>query len=178
MSGTFQRAAFAFGVPADINGFNPYTGNSARLSRPLVLPSLPRPIGWADRFNRRCAKQPADPLRPINPDNAWGPRITAAAGTRLAAPYSYGTVRNSSHIKALYTPKSFFVHAASLPHAFAHWGRFLTAASRRSLGSVSVPVRRVMLSHPLPVIALVSFYLTNKLIGHRPLPRRRSFKWE
>ena len=48
----------------------------------------------------------------------------------------------------------------------------MTAASRRSLGSVSVPVRRVVLSHPLPVIALVSFYLTNKLIGHRPLPFR------
>ncbi len=35
-----------------------------------------------------------------------------------------------------------------------------------------------MLSHPLPVVALVSHYLTNKLIGHRPLPGRRSFKWE
>jgi hypothetical protein len=35
---------------------------------------------------------PTDPLRPINPDNAWSPRITAAAGTRLAAPYSSGTV--------------------------------------------------------------------------------------
>ncbi len=29
-----------------------------------------------------------------------------------------------------------------------------------------------MLSHPLPVIALVSRYLTNKLIGHRPLFQR------
>ena len=29
-----------------------------------------------------------------------------------------------------------------------------------------------MLSHPLPVIALVSHYLTNKLIGHRPLSKR------
>jgi hypothetical protein len=47
----------------------------------------------------------------------------------------------------------------------------LTAASRRSLGSVSVPVSRVMLSHPVPVVALVSRYLTNKLIGHRPLLR-------
>ena len=30
---------------------------------------------------------------------------------------------------------------------------------------------RVMLSHPLPIVALVSHYLTNKLIGCRPLPR-------
>ena len=32
-----------------------------------------------------------------------------------------------------------------------------------------------MLSHQLPVIALVSHYLTNKLIGRRPLPDRKSF---
>ena len=120
-------------------------------------------------------RPPAHALRPINPGNARGTRITAAAGTSLAAPYSYGTVICSSHIKDLYTPKGFINHAASLHHTFVHCGRFLTAASRRSLGSVSVPVRRVVLSHPLPVVALVSFYLTNKLIGHRLLPDRRTF---
>jgi hypothetical protein len=31
---------------------------------------------------------------------------------------------------------------------------------------------RANLSVPLPVVALVSRYLTNKLIGGRPLPRR------
>ncbi len=114
----------------------------------------------------------------MNPDNVWGLCITAAAGTELATSYSYGTVTNSSHIKAVYTPKGVFLHAVSLHHAFAHCGIFLTAASRRSLGSVSVPVRRVMLSHPLLVIALVSFYLTNKLISHRPLSKPRRFTWE
>ena len=84
--------------------------------------------------------------------------------TRLAAPYSLGTVIDSSLIKAVYTPKSVFLHATSLLQPCGHWGIFVTAASRRSLGSVSVPVRRVMLSHPLSVIALVSHYLTNKLI--------------
>jgi hypothetical protein len=34
---------------------------------------------------------------------------------------------------------------------------------------------RVTLSRPLPVIALVGRYPTNKLIGHEPLPDRRSF---
>ena len=110
----------------------------------------------------------------MNPDNVWGLRITAAAGTELATSYSQGTVTNSSLAKDLYTPKGFFDHAASLPHPCGHWGIFLTAASRRSLGSVSVPVRRAMLSHPLPVIALVSFNLTNKLIGRRFLPKRRN----
>ena len=92
--------------------------------------------------------------------------------------YSSGTVTNSSPRKAVYTPKSVFLHAASLRQPFGHCGRFLTAASRRSLGSVSVPVRRIMLSHPLPVIALVGRYPTNKLMGRRLLPNHRSFTWE
>ncbi len=32
-----------------------------------------------------------------------------------------------------------------------------------------------MLSHPVPIDALVGFYPTNKLIGRGPVPRRRSF---
>jgi len=35
VSGTGQCAAFAFGVPQDINGFHPYTLSSAHLSCPL-----------------------------------------------------------------------------------------------------------------------------------------------
>ena len=31
-------------------------------------------------------------LRPVIPDNAWTLRMTAAAGTELAGPYSRGTV--------------------------------------------------------------------------------------
>ncbi len=44
------------------------------------------------------------------PDNAWILRITAAAGTELADPYSYSTVKLpargsvSSCIKAVYNP--------------------------------------------------------------------------
>ena len=80
--------------------------------------------------------------------------------------------RAYSAAKAVYTPKGFFLHAASLGQAFAHCPIFLTAASRRSVDSVSVPLRRVVLSHPLPVVALVGRYPTNKLIGHRPLLKR------
>ena len=32
-------------------------------------------------------------LRPVIPDNAWILRLTAAAGTELADPYSYATVK-------------------------------------------------------------------------------------
>ena len=67
----------------------------------------------------------------------------------------------------LYNPKAFIAHAASLGQAFAHCPIFPTAASRRSLGRVSVPVWLIVLSDQLPVIALVGFYPANKLIGHR-----------
>jgi hypothetical protein len=45
---------------------------------------------WA--LTEDLCRTPTDALRPINPDNARGLCITAAAGTELAAPYSYGTV--------------------------------------------------------------------------------------
>ncbi len=61
----------------------------------------------------------------------------------------------------VYNPKAFILHAASLPQACAHWARFSTAASRRSLGSVSVPVCGNTLSGPVRVLALVGHYPTN-----------------
>ena len=67
----------------------------------------------------------------------------------------------SSLPTAVYNPKAFIPHAASLRQAFAHCARFPTAASRRSLGRVSVPMWLVILSDQLPVVALVSHYLTN-----------------
>ncbi len=62
-------------------------------------------------------------------------------------------------------PAAFFTHAALLDQAFAHCPIFPTAASRRSLGRVSVAVWLIILSDQLPIAALVSHYLTNKLIG-------------
>ena len=67
----------------------------------------------------------------------------------------------SSLSTELYNPKAFITHAASLRQAFAHCARFPTAASRRSLDRVSVPVWLIILSDQLPVVALVSRYLTN-----------------
>ena len=76
----------------------------------------------------------------------------------------------SSRPKELYDPKTFITHAALLHQAFAHCARFPTAASRRSLGRVSVPVWLIILSDQLPVDALVGRYPTNKLIGREALP--------
>ncbi len=95
------------------------------------------------------------------PDNACILRITAAAGTELADANSSGTVRSSSLRKEVYNPKAFLPHAVLLRQAFAHCGKFPTAASRRSLGRVSVPVWLLVLSDQLLIAALVGFYPTN-----------------
>ena len=68
---------------------------------------------------------------------------------------------SSSFKKEVYNPKTFLPHAVLLRQAFAHCGKFPTAASRRSLGRVSVPVWLIVLSNQLLIVALVSFYLTN-----------------
>ena len=95
------------------------------------------------------------------PSNACTPRITAAAGTGLAGAFLWGTVRTSSPTTELYNPKAFITHAAWLDQAFAHCPIFPTAASRRSLDRVSVPVWLIVLSDQLPIVPLVSRYLTN-----------------
>ena len=69
----------------------------------------------------------------------------------------------------LYTPRSVFNHAALLRQGFPHCAKFPTAASRRSLGRISVPVWLIILSNQLLIVALVSHYLTNKLIRRRPI---------
>ena len=67
----------------------------------------------------------------------------------------------SSLPTGLYNPKAFITHAASLRQSFLHCAIFLTAASRRTLGRVSVPVWLTILLDQLPVLALVSRYLAN-----------------
>ena len=70
----------------------------------------------------------------------------------------------SSHSTVLYDPKTFFTHAALLRQSFLHCAIFPTAASRRSLGRVSVPVWLIILSDQLIIFGLVSHYPTNYLM--------------
>ncbi len=79
----------------------------------------------------------------------------------------------SSPRKGVYNPKAFIPHAVSLDQGFPHCPRFPTAASRRSLGRISVAMWLVVLSDQLPINALVGHYPTNKLIGRSPLLLRR-----
>ena len=70
----------------------------------------------------------------------------------------------SSLLIELYIPKYFFTHAASLHQSFLHCAIFPTAASRRSLGRVSVPMWPYILSDRLLIVALVGRYPANWLI--------------
>ncbi len=78
----------------------------------------------------------------------------------------------SSPRKELYNLSAFIIHAASLRQACAHCGRFLAAASRRSLGRVSVPVWPYTPSGRLSIVALVGLYPTNKLMDRRLISRQ------
>ena len=92
------------------------------------------------------------------------------SGTVTSAEYS--SADRSSPITEFYNPKAVITHAALLRQAFAHCGRFPTAASRRSLDRVSVPVWPFILSDRLLIVGLVGRYLTNCLIRRKPLFRR------
>ncbi len=84
----------------------------------------------------------------------------------------YSNISVSPHTTGLYDPKAFIVHAASLGQGFPHCQSLSTAASRRSLDRVSVPVWPVVLSDQLPIVALVSRYPTNKLMGRGAILKR------
>ena len=119
----------------------------------------------------------------MNPDNARILRITAAAGTELADAYSYGTGKRGHVPPFLPIEKQFtirrtvFLHATWLGQAFAHCPIFLTAASRRSLVRVSVPVWGTFLSEPLDIVGLVGRYPTNYLMSRMPISYHRSFNY-
>ena len=81
----------------------------------------------------------------------------------------------SSLLKEVYNPKAFIPHAAWLRQAFAHCAIFPTAASRRSLDRVSVPVWPITLSGRLTIVALVGCYPANKLMV-RELIYKRSLR--
>ena len=81
----------------------------------------------------------------------------------------------SSLLKAVYDPKAFVPHAALLRQGSPHCAKFPTAASRRSLGRISVPMWPVGLSTRLPIAGTVSRYLAVYLMGRDPIPLRRGF---
>ena len=82
----------------------------------------------------------------------------------------------SSPTKELYNPRAFFTHAAWLDQGCPHCPIFPTAASRRSLGRVSVPVWLIILSDQLAIVALVGLYPPNQLIAHGLIQSRQALR--
>ena len=81
----------------------------------------------------------------------------------------------SSLLKAVYDPKASFPHAALLRQGSPHCAKFPTAASRRSLGRVSVPMWPIALSGRLPIAGTVGRHPAVYLMGRDPIPRRQGF---
>ena len=97
---------------------------------------------------------------------------------RFSSEKSGGRVSNAWVTCPVHTdniPKYFILHAASLHQACAHCAIFPTAASRRSLGRVSVPMWPFTLSGRLLIVALVGRYPANWLIRRGSILYHRSF---
>ena len=73
----------------------------------------------------------------------------------------------------VYNPKTVILHAALHHQGCPHCELFSTAATRRCLDRVSVPVCLIVLSDQGPVVALVGRYPANKLIGREPILQRQ-----
>ena len=176
-----QLAAFASGVLPDIYAFHRSTGNSASLWAIQAPQSRAQCRGWAPALHARLERPPALPLRPVIPNNARTPRITAAAGTKFAGASSQGTFRRSekrrySPATVVYTPRRSVPHVASLRQGCPHCAIFPAAASRRSLGRISVPMWPCALSGRLPIVGLVVRCTANCLIGRESIPGRHIFR--
>ena len=77
-----------------------------------------------------------------------------------------------SYTTEFYDPQAFITHAALLDQGFPHCPIFPTAASRRSLDRVSVPVWLIILSDQLPIVAMVGHYPTIQLMGRELIFQR------
>ncbi len=80
------------------------------------------------------------------------------------------------HKSSLQPTRAVVLHAAWLGQTCVHCPIFLTAASHRSLVRVSVPVCGIILLDPVAIVALVSRYLTNKLMARMLIRSCLSFK--
>ena len=141
----------------------------------LTVPSAVREL--SPRLSRRACTTACMPFTPNNSEQRS--HLTCYRGCWhvisrcLFKPYGHRTIipycAYSSGLKGFYNLSAFFIHAASLRQTFVHCGIFLTAASRRSLGRISVPMCPSTLSGRIPIIALVGRYLTNKHNGPRAI---------
>src|SRR6266704_1569081 len=145
-----------------------FRARTTRVSNPVCSPSF--------RASASDSVQVAAFATGVPPDIYAFHRYTSNSQQRLPPPYYRGcwhgvsrgffygyrqTLRFSSPSKGFYVPRDFITHAALLGQGCPHCQKFPTAASRRSLDRVSVPVCPTVLSDRILIVALVSYYLTN-----------------
>ncbi len=127
----------------------PYSSQAVSDALPGLGPGLSRPTYQAahTRFTPNNSEQR---LHPPYYRGCWH-GVSRCLLRRYRQDPRLLTLSFSSLPTVLYDPKAFITHAAWLDQAFAHCPIFPTAASRRSLGRVSVPVWLIILSDQLPV---------------------------
>ena len=180
---TAQRPAFAIGVPPDICAFHRYTRNSSLPYSTQVMPVSPARPKLSPGISQTTRQTTYELFTPSNSGQRLHPTYYRGCwhvvSRDLLVRYRHRMNSYSHSCSSLttefYDPKTFFTHAALLHQTCVHCGRFPTAASRRSMDRVSVPLWPISLSGRIPVAALVGHYPTNKLIGRRLIPHRKSF---
>ena len=145
--------------------------SSGSLRIPPLHPEFRLPLVCSSRAVRKADSELSSELSPHAYPTAYAPFTPSDSGQRSHPLYYRGCwhrvsrcfltryrhavrTRRSSRATGVYNPKAVILHAASLRQAFAHCARFPTAASRRSLGRLSVPMWLAILSDQLPVVAL------------------------
>ena len=141
---------------------------------PSSLPVSKDPSGLSPEISPPTQQAAYTPFTPSNSGQRSPPTYYRGCWHVVSRGFLLGYRQSSSPRTVLYNPKAFLAHAALLHQAFAHCGRFPAAASRRSLGRVSVPVWPFALSGRLPIVALVGLYPANKLMGRGLIHRRIS----
>ena len=155
-----------------------HRSSAGSLRIPPLHPAFYPPLQYSSLAVFAADPELSSGLSPQTYDATYAPFTPSDSGQRSHPPYYRGCWhgvsrcfltryrhvakrRHSSRATEVYTPRSFIPHAASLRQPLGHCARFPTAASRRSLGRFSVPMWLAILSDQLPVVALVSRYLTN-----------------
>jgi hypothetical protein len=117
-------------------------------SRVLVcqaIPRLSRGLSQSTLYSAYMRFKPSDSEQRSHPPYYRG------CWHGVSRCFLWGWSLSSEPLTAVYIPRDFILHAASLRQTCVHCGIFVAAATRRCPGSVSVPMCRVMLSHPIPV---------------------------
>ncbi len=188
------------GLPGYLIRFAPHALAHQRQPRPRRPPSPPVFRRISTHFTTTpgipspsTALQPSrpDPITGVSPalkeptdSAAYAPFTPSESGQRSHPPYYRGCWHGvsrclflryrpfSSRRKGVYNPRAVLPHAASLRQPLGHCARSLTAATRRCLGRVPVPVWPTILSDRPPVVGSVGRYPTDYLMGRNPLPAR------